>query len=412
MATNGSARAEWGRYWTLPLAAGLGYATSVIHIYGASPYLKVVSAEFGWSRAEMTFGLTIATVIQAFFGVLIGLIVDRIGPRPLALVGVVLTAAAFALFGTADGTLGNWYLLWAVMAFAVLPVQATVWTSAVASRFAVSRGMALAVTLCGASLAQFLFPLLGTALIAAYGWREAFAWQAAICLAVALPPIFLLFRGAHDRHGKRGETVKLDRSALSGVSIAEGLRSSIYWRLMLAALLFTFTIVALSFHFQPILTDGGMSDMGAARIASAIGLSSIFGRLGTGFLLDRLRPSLVGAAAFLLPVAGCLVLLGLGTGPAAAMLAAVLIGLTLGAEVDVIVYLTTRHFGLKNFGALYGGLMAALSLGTAAGPLAAARVFDTYGDYIPFLWLTILCMAGASLAMLTLPRPAFGGEGG
>ena len=47
-----------------------------------------------------------------------------------------------------------------VMAFAVLPVQATVWTSAVASRFAVSRGMALAVTLCGASLAQFLFPLL------------------------------------------------------------------------------------------------------------------------------------------------------------------------------------------------------------------------------------------------------------
>lgn len=178
-----TARDEWGRYWPLPLAAALGYATSVIHIYGASPYLKVVSAEFGWSRAEMTFGLTIATIIQAVFGVLIGITVDRIGPRPLALVGVVLTGGAFALIGTASGTLTNWYLLWAVMAFAVLPVQATVWTSAVASRFAVSRGMALAVTLCGASLAQFLFPLLATSLIAAYGWREAFAWQAAIWMA-------------------------------------------------------------------------------------------------------------------------------------------------------------------------------------------------------------------------------------
>lgn len=406
-----SARAEWASYWTLPLAAALGYATSVIHIYGASPYLKVVSAEFGWSRAEMTFGLTIATVIQAVFGVLIGVIVDRIGPRPLALVGVVLTTAAFALIGTASGTLTNWYLLWAVMAFAVLPVQATVWTSAVASRFAVSRGMALAVTLCGASLAQFLFPLLGTALIAAYGWREAFAWQAAIWLGIALPPIVLLFRGAHDRQGKRGETVKLDRSALSGLSIAEGLRSSVYWRLMFAALLFTFTIIGLSFHFQPILTDGGMSDIGASGIAATIGLSSIVGRLGTGFLLDRLRPSLVGAAAFLLPVAGCLVLLGLGTDALPATLAAVLIGLTLGAEVDVIVYLTTRHFGLKNFGALYGGLMAALSIGTATGPLVAARVFDLYGDYTPFLWLTIACMAGASLAMMTLPRPAFGAAG-
>ena len=48
-----------------------------------------------------------------------------------------------------------------------------------------------------------------------------------------------------------------------------------------------------------------------------------------------------------------------------------------GAEVDVIVYLTTRFFGLKNFGALYGGLLGALSIGTALGPYAAARVFGT-----------------------------------
>jgi MFS family permease len=91
---------------------------------------------------------------------------------------------------------------------------------------------------------------------------------------------------------------------------------------------------------------------------------------------------------------------GLGQAVAAAF-----IGLTLGAEVDVIVYLTTRHFGLKSFGGLYGGLLTALSIGTATGPLAAAAVFDAYGSYAPFLWLTIAFMVASSTALLSLPKP-------
>ncbi len=87
--------------------------------------------------------------------------------------------------------------------------------------------------------------------------------------------------------------------------------------------------------------------------------------------------------------------------------AAALIGLTLGAEVDVIVYLTTQHFGLKTFGGLYGGLLMALSVGTATGPLGASAIFDRFGNYAPFLWITLALMVGSSLALASLPRPAF-----
>jgi MFS family permease len=145
------ARAEWGRYWTLPVAAALGYATSVIHIYGLSPYIVPVSEGFGWDRSTVTAGLTIATLIQALFGIPIGMLVDRIGPRPLGVIGVALSCAAFATIGlAADGSQWQWYGLWVVMAFATLPVQATIWTAAVATRFEASRGMAFAVTLSGA----------------------------------------------------------------------------------------------------------------------------------------------------------------------------------------------------------------------------------------------------------------------
>jgi len=146
--------------------------------------------------------------------------------------------------------------------------------------------------------------------------------------------------------------------------------------------------------------------MAAAGVASLVGLFSIAGRLATGILLDRFRASLVGAAVFLLPIAACALLLMAGDNRGAQMLAAAIVGLTLGSEVDVIVYLTTRHFGLKHFGVLYGGLLTALSLGTAFGPLAAAAVHDRTGSYEQFLFLTMLCMAGSSLALVTLPRPS------
>lgn len=406
MSAASGAAAEWRKYFMLPVAAGLGYATSVIHIYGLGPYIQPLSAEFGWSRTEATVGLTIATLVQAVCSVPIGILVDKIGPRLLGVIGALLTAAAFALMSTATGEAANWYILWGLMAVATLPIQATVWTSAVASRFEASRGLAFAVTLCGAAIAAALFPYLATRLIAEVGWRTAFVAQAGIWVVCTWPLIFLFFRGARDSREARQIEARQGRPVLTGSGFLEGLRSSIYLRLLVASLLFTFTIIALVVHFVPILTSYGMTALDAAGIAALIGLASIFGRLGTGMMLDRFPASYVGAGVFMLPVAGCALMIATGGSPAGAMGAAVLIGLTLGAEVDVIVYLTTKHFGLKSFGALYGGLLAALSIGTALGPLGAARIFDAYGSYGPFLWVTIAFMAASSLALASLPRPA------
>jgi MFS family permease len=406
-----STKAEWQRYWTLPIAAALGYATSVIHIYGISPYVVPVSEDFGWSRSTVTFGLTIATLIQALFGVPIGMLVDRIGPRPLGVIGVALTCAAFATIGLAsNGSELQWYALWVVMALATLPVQATIWTAAVATRFEESRGLAFAITLCGASIAQALFPWLGTNLIASYGWQSAMALQAGIWAIVAWTGIFLFFRGARDQKpaARDGEEIAaaVAPGSAEGLGFIEGLKSSIYIRLLIASVLFTFVALALVVNFIAIQTDAGMEATAAGALAFWIGIFAIAGRLGTGFLLDRLRANMVGAGIFCLPVMACLTFLF--AGPEAAFLAAALIGLTVGAEVDVIVYLATRHFGLKAFGALYGGLLVALSLGTALGPLAANEVYDATGDYDGFFWGAIGCMAVSVVCLASLPRPAFG----
>jgi predicted MFS family arabinose efflux permease len=189
------------------------------------------------------------------------------------------------------------------------------------------------------------------------------------------------------------------------VTLSEGLRSPVLYKLLMASALFSFTAIGAVVHFVPILTDAGAAPLAAAGIASLIGIFSIVGRIGTGLLLDRFPGHIVGAIAFMLPIIAAVLLLFDGANPLSQSVAAAAIGLTVGSEVDVIAFLAAKHFGLRNFGALYGALVMALSLGTAFGPLAAGSVYDHAGSYTPFLTLAIVLMASSAIALWSLGHP-------
>ncbi len=397
-----TALAEWRNYWYLPFAAGLGYATAVMYVYGMGPFIEPIQQEFGWSRAQTSSGITIAAFFSALFGIPVGMVVDRVGPRLVGLVGVLLMGGAVALLGTATGSKSNWFVLWGFLAFSTLWVQATVWTSAVNTRFEKSRGLALAITLSGASLSAAVFPVLATWLIASYGWRTAYMAMSGIWVALVFPLMLLFFKGARDQ-GRAARTRASDSvRSLVGVTLSQGLRSSALYKLIMAGGFFAFTAIGVVVHFVPILKDSGADPLGAAGVASLVGIFSLVGRLGTGFLLDRFPGHLVGGVAFVIPIIACTLLLVDGANPLYQAVAAAIFGLTLGSEVDVIAYLAARYFGLRHFGALYGAMVMALSLGTAFGPLGAGLVYDEYGSYSPFLILTAVLMGMSAIALFSL----------
>src|SRR6266404_1395505 len=74
-----NAAAEWRSFWPLPLAAALGYSTSVIHVYSIGAYIGSLQQEFGWSRAQISAGITIASFGSGIFCVPVGMLVDRLG---------------------------------------------------------------------------------------------------------------------------------------------------------------------------------------------------------------------------------------------------------------------------------------------------------------------------------------------
>jgi MFS family permease len=401
-----SAKTEWRSYGYLPLIAALGYSVAGLHVYGIGPLMEPLHQEFGWTRAQILSGSAMVSVVVALASVPMGALIDRLGPRRIGLIGLPLMAIAIALLSTATGTRVNWFALWMIVAVCSVSVQSTVWTNAVVSRFDASRGLALAVTLSGSSVGAFVFPLLSTWLAEHYGWRQAFAGLGIIWVAALLPFVFLLFRGAQDsNHSKRVTHVQssvtevVSADTFNGMTLAQAVRTGMFYRLLLATGFFTFSIFGAVVNFVPILKASGAAPMTAASAASLIGIFSLIGRLGTGAIIDRYPAQLVGAVCFLIPIPGCALLLGDVTNASHYFAAAALFGFTLGSEIDVIAYLATRHFGLQHFGAIQGALLCATAVGGALGPLAAGATFDHFGSYANFLSATIAMMLISALVI-------------
>jgi len=399
-----SVREEWRVYWYLPIVAAFANVATVIHIYTLGPFMAPLQAEFDWSRAQISSAITVSNGLNAGLGIFVGFLIDKYGPRRIGLIGICVMAAAFASVSTATGSYANWIFLWFLISLGAAWTQPTIWTSAVSSRFDAGRGFAIAVTICGTSFAATLLPLIATEAIIEFGWRWAYIAIAAGYFLLAFPLNYLFFRGAADGPARGA---KADESqtpqVLVGIELKEAFASLTFYRLGFAGLLFAFCAMASIVHFVPILTDRGLSPVEAASIAGLIGLSSLIGRFITGYLLDRFRPERVALVAFGLPVLAALLLL-YGDGPLAYSAAAIVIGASLGGEYDIIIYLTTRHFGLKRFGAIFATVLVFLTAATATGPLTAGAIFDRFGSYEYYLWLTIPMVTISALLAGTLPK--------
>lgn len=401
--TFASTRQEWRQYGYLPLVAALGYSVMGLQTYAIGPFVAPLEAQFGWSRAEVMIGLTISNAIGALLNMGVGVMVDRIGPRPVALTGIVFKAAAMMLLATGTGALFNWSVLWVAVGLAATLLQAQVWTSAVASRFDRGRGLAIAVALCGTSFAAAVCPLLATWLIATHGWRAAFVGIGLVWLVVTLPVVFIAFRGRQDEARRAGAPAIA--AVTGGMTVREGLRHPAFLKLLFAGFSYAFYTLAMSPNLVPILSEKGLGAMAAAGIASLMGWMAIGGRLSAGFLVDRWRAHLVGAGMFLLPVIGCTLLL---TGSTSLLLlapAVAIVGLTIGAEFDVVIYLVSRHFGLRSFGTLMGAVLSAGALGGAIAPVLSGWVHDVTGGYDALLvgLMALMTLNAASIATLGQP---------
>ena len=161
-------------------------------------------------------------------------------------------------------------------------------------------------------------------------------------------------------------------------------------------------VISIVVHFVPMLTDAGLSLPKAAGLASTLGFASICGRLLTSFLLDKVATERLALALLALALVGIVLLLV--ALPSAALPAALILGLVLGAEMDLLAFFAARFFPADAYGAAYSGLFSVFLVGGAIGPGAAGFLFDATGSYALPLQLGGLALGLSAAAILALGR--------
>jgi MFS family permease len=381
---------------------------------GASPlpfntigfFIDPLQAEFGWSRTEISLGITIYGLLAALLAPVFGRMADRYGVRPVALGSLAAFGVVFASFALIPGSLAWYYFVWVLVGLVGIGSTPVTWTRAVNVWFYRHRGLALGLTLMGTSVSAVLLPMITVALLEWQGWRAAYAGLALLPLLVALPICLLWFREPVPEE-RPAELRAASSAGLPGLTLPEALRSRGFWLLWISILLVSFAYGGSLVHLPSMLGAQGFSRPETASVMMVFGLSIAAGRLITGLLLDRFWAPFVTLPILSLPALACWMLAtDHSMTMTVAVLSAFLLGFAAGAETDLIAYLAGRYFGMANYGQIYGVLYMAFGIAASLSPTAYGWVRDTTGSYDPILFAAaVMFIVGAVLLLFLGPYP-------
>jgi predicted MFS family arabinose efflux permease len=259
--------------------------------------------------------------------------------------------------------------------------------------------------MAGLGTGALIMPSVAQYLISKFGWRVAFGGFGAAILLVKVPIVATFLRERPEPMGLLPDgdlyAAKATQKELSdpGLPLKEALRTPIFWLLFCTFFLVSASAQASYTHIAAILADRGTVARTAAFAMSIFGGGVLAGRAGSGYLLDRFFAPRVAAAIFSCAAVG-ISLLRVSGSMKLAFIAAILIGLGVGAEGDIMAYLAGRYFGLRSFGAIYGFTFSGFVLGGGCGVYLMDFTFDVTGSYaIALTSFTILTLVGAGLMM-------------
>jgi MFS family permease len=385
--------------------------------YLLGPFMVPMTDELGWTRSEYTLSRSFGQFVMGFAGFFIGAYVDRLGARPLMVLGTVVLSLVLAAHSQVY-TLTHWLVLnGAILTLGCALVGNLVVNVTMAKWFVEKRGQAVAWAAMGVSFAGVLLMPAATFLVDALGWRTAWVVLGAVTF-VCLFPAALVMRRAPEDHGwypdgrsaeqvAQGLAARAELDYARSLTRAQALRSPSFYLLVLAFGLFTINIVVMLLHTVPYLTDRGFSRAEAAFAITAASVPAMISKPIWGFFIDRLeaRPlaalgaGLTGLSLLAIVAAVELDLLVLIYG------AYVLLGIGWGGMIPLQEVIWGSFFGRRYLGAVRSaGLPFALLLGAAA-PLLVSYYRDVTGSYQLALAVVAGCNLLSGALLLALPSP-------
>jgi len=399
--------------WKVVAASFLISSVSMGALYCWGVFFLPMIQEFGWSRTIFSGVSLVGGLTYAVFVPMAGWLADRVGYRRVTAITAGIFGLGFVLSSQIQ-TYWQFYIFVGFFAGLGAPVSLALPLSMVSRWFHRRQGLALGLASSGIGAGAALLPPLISFLIAGFGWRLTWIFLGLVVWLVCIPAALLTMGPPNPDDVRIHENANPTETVTAPIrgenheySLQEALATPPFWSLFAIFALCIFGLSQTLTHLVPHAQDTGLSPVTAAVLLSCLGISSIMGRLVSGFLSDRIGAGLVFCGG--LALQGLMMLWLTQIRAAwAFFLFAVFFGLAYGGNVVLIPKLAARIFGLKSMGAIFGGLSVADGLGFATGALLAGYIFDVTGSYHASFLMVAGGMLIAVILALTLkenPRP-------
>lgn len=386
---------EFKNGWTALLAAtagmssGLGLNAYINNIFG--PYLLDA---FSWTRAEFALNgaISIITVLWIPF---VGRMADIFGVRRLAFFGIVAYPCSFLLMSQLTSDVRGLYVIHFLQVIFCATTTATVYCRVVAERFSQRRGLALAICAAGPAVTGAVISPLLTSYIDVNGWRSGF--HALAVFSGVLGVLTLLFLP------KKSDSSASSTQKRSARKDYRSIFASPAFRIIGAsAFLCSLTHALATSQIKIVLADHGVSAVEAGYMVSVFAVGVVFGRLIAGVALDKWPTHIVAAIGMGLPCVGSYILATDTTHLYTLGFAIVLIGLSFGAEADILAYVTADYFPMRIYSSVMGLLTTAVGLAIGIGSGLLSFTLSRTDSFTVFLLFggTLVLIGGVNLLRL------------
>jgi sugar phosphate permease len=392
------------------------------HLYGFTIFFLPIMRELGLSRAATSLVFALARAEGAIEGPVAGYLLDRFGPRPMMLAGVLLSGVGYMLLASVN----SYYSFLAVylgvisLSFAAGFMHSPM---VLANSWFIRR-RALAMTLISSAIGiggTLITPLLAFS-VQTWGWRQG-AFLSGLGLILLGVPVALSVKRSPESMGllpdgappptdqaRQNSTAAPSRLGHAQLGETEfdvwqAMRTSAFWMIILATTTRVAVLNSITVHFVPIMVWRGVTEQRAAAMLATMALMSLPSHLLVGWIADYVsKPRLMGVCM----VIGAVSLFFLAYGDGQASLWIFTLLFTIMEAIFPVGWATVGdYFGRKSFATIRGTMSFFYLWGPALGPVITGAIYDRYQSYAPMMsaFIALALIAGCLYALLFRPAP-------
>ncbi|SPD74140.1 putative MFS transporter permease [uncultured Desulfobacterium sp.] len=405
--------------WIIVIAATIIYAITEIQVLGFGIFVKPIAGDMGWTREVITRAFGSYMILLGVFGILGGILVDRIGPRLLNLFGCIMIGVGLILCSRSD-SVASFYVGFSVFggigfAFIFVPNQTTItrW-------FIAKKGLALGILFAGGGLGTLIASPLLQNWIANHGWRSGYLILGILVLCLAVPAsLFLkkdpsvmgltaLGKGGTESAGPigcRDPEQSVPKIKTLDFSLPEALRTREFWTCSVAITLMFLGFFMAQVNMVPHATDKGVPPSAAALALGLASAFNAFGRIFMGGISDKIGTKHSFYICLILGATMLVYLIFVNTSWMMYIFV-IFFGLANGGATPQMPRLVSELFGVGSMGSIMGVTFLVTTLGPALGPVLGGAIFDRTGSYMTaFLTgATTILIALVLIMLIKVPK--------